>query len=89
MSIDVPTILPLISAILVFVLGVFIYFKNRKSWVNIVFGLHSLVITIWLFGTFMMFLSKDSREMVIFWDRFIYIGVVFIPIFLYHFSVVY
>ena len=89
MNINIPTILPLISAVLVFILGVFVYFKNRKSWVNIIFGLHSLVITIWLFGTFMMFLSKGSREMAIFWDRFIYIGVVFIPIFLLHFSIVY
>ena len=89
MTITLPIILPLISAILVFSLGIFVFFKNRKSLVNIIFGLHSLAITIWLFGTFMMFLSGSVREMAIFWDRFIYIGVVFIPIFLYHFSIVY
>ena len=89
MNITLPIILPLISALLVFVLGVFVYFKNRKSSVNVIFGLHALVITVWLFGTFMMFLSKDSRAMAIFWDRFIYMAVAFIPAFLYHFSVVY
>ncbi len=89
MAITLSTILPLISAILVFSLGFFVYLKNRKSLINIIFGLHSLVITIWLFGTFMMFLSRDAKELAIFWDRFIYIGVVFIPIFLYHFSIVY
>jgi len=89
MNITLPIILPLISALLVFILGAFVYFKNRKSSVNTVFGLHALAITVWLFGTFMMFLSKGSREMAIFWDRFIYMGVAFIPVFLYHFSVVY
>lgn len=89
MSINIPTILPLISAVLVFSLGVFVFFKNKKSSMNIVFGLHSLVITVWLFGTFMMFLSKGDREAAIFWDRFIYMGVVFIPVVLYHFSIVF
>ena len=89
MTITLPIILPLISAVLVFSLGILVFFKNRKSLVNVIFGLHSLVITIWLFGTFMMFLSGGVREMAIFWDRFIYMGVVFIPIFLYHFSIVY
>ncbi len=87
MNINIPTIFPLISALLVFSLGLFVFFKNKKLTVNKIFALHSLVITIWLFGTFMMFLSRENREAVIFWDRFIYIGVVFIPVILYHFSI--
>ncbi len=34
----------------------------------------------------MMFISKTDQQ-AIFWDRFIYMGVVFIPAFMYHFSV--
>ncbi|MDD5032106.1 MAG: ATP-binding protein [Patescibacteria group bacterium] len=79
-------ILPLISAIFVFILGLLVFSKNRKSRVNFTFFLHSLAITVWLFGTFMMFISREDREAAIFWDRFVYIGVVFIPVFMYHFG---
>ncbi|MFA4833690.1 MAG: ATP-binding protein [Patescibacteria group bacterium] len=79
-------ILPLISAIFVFILGLLVFSKNKKSRVNFTFFLHSLAITVWLFATFMMFISREDREAAIFWDRFVYIGVVFIPVFMYHFG---
>ena len=81
-------LLPLISAIFVFSLGIFVFLKNRKSDLNILFSLFCLSITIWLFGTFMMFISKSDKE-AIFWDRFVYIGVVFVPVFMYHFSIIF
>jgi signal transduction histidine kinase len=79
-------IIPLISAIFVFFLGLFVFLKNRHSRINFTFFLHSLAITAWLFCTFMMFINRDNREMAIFWDRFVYAGVVFIPVFMYHFG---
>jgi len=82
---DFITSLPLISAIFVFVLGFFVLSKNIKSRLNFTFFLHAITITVWLFGTFMMFLNKDNIESAIFWDRFVYLGVVFIPAFMYHF----
>jgi len=86
MNVTFTDILPLISAVFVFILGLFVFLKNRKSRVNFTFFLHALAITVWLFGTFMMFISREDREASIFWDRFVYIGVVFIPIFMYHFG---
>ncbi|MFH1536106.1 MAG: histidine kinase N-terminal 7TM domain-containing protein [Patescibacteria group bacterium] len=83
---SITIILPLISAIFVFFLSLFVYLKNKKARVNFTFFLHSISITIWLFATFMMFLSKGDREAAIFWDRFVYMGVVFIPVFMYHFG---
>ncbi|MCG2687136.1 hypothetical protein L6278_03340, partial [Candidatus Parcubacteria bacterium] len=80
-------ILPLLSSIFVFWLGVFVISKNTKSVVHRVFFLLSISVTIWLIGTFMMFISKTNGQ-AIFWDRFIYMGVVFVPAFMYHFSVV-
>ncbi len=77
---------PLISAIFVFGLGIFVYFEKPKSKLNVIFALLCLSVSIWLFGTFMMFLSKDNDPKAIFWDRFIYIGVVFVPSLFYHFS---
>lgn len=79
-------VFPLISSIFVFILGLVVFLKNKKSRINFTFFLHSLSIVIWLFCTFMMFISRDNKEMVIFWDRFVYTGVVFIPVFMYHFG---
>ena len=76
---------PLISAVLVFTQGVIVFWRNPKNRLHISFTLHALAITIWLFGTFMMFLNSGNRESAIFWDRFIYGGVVFIPAFMYYF----
>lgn len=73
------TILPLISAVCVFALGFFVYYKNRRSLVNFTFFLFCLAITIWMFGTFMMFLMRDNPAMAAFWDRVVYSGVIFIP----------
>lgn len=80
------TILPLISAVCVFVLGFFVYYKNRKSLVNFTFFLFCLAIAIWMFGTFMMFLMRDNLGIVAFWDRFVYTGVVFIPAIMLNFA---
>jgi len=78
--------LPLLSAILVSSLGVLILFRGKRERTNITFVFFSVAITVWLFGTFMMFLNKESAELVLFWDRFVYVGVVFIPAISYHFG---
>ena len=78
----------LVSAIFVFLLGIFVLLKNRTSPQNIFFALFCAAIFIWLFGTFMMFRTTDNNK-AMFWDRFVYMGVVFIPSLLYHFSLVF
>lgn len=83
---SITTLLPLFSAVLVFFLGIFVLQKGKKERVNFTFGLFSLATTIWMFGTFMMFLSKDNVDKIIFWDKFVYIGVVFIPVIMLHFG---
>ena len=83
---SITTLFPLISAIFVFILGVVIFRKNVKSRINSTFFFFCFFITIWMFGTFMMFLNKEYAEEAIFWDKFIYLGVVFIPAVMYHFS---
>jgi len=84
-QLTLPAIYPLISALCVFFLGLFVFIKNPKKPLNFTFSLHALSISLWLFGTFMMFLNVDNYDMAIFWDRFIYGSVVFIPAFMYHF----
>ncbi len=80
------TILPLLSAILVFLLGIIVLNYGRKEKLNISFALFALVISIWMFGTFMMFLNKNNTGNIIFWDKFVYIGVVFIPVIMLQFG---
>lgn len=80
--------LPLVSTIFAIVLGFFVWLKKPKEWLHILFFLYAFTIAIWLFGTFMLFNSINESEQVR-WDRFIYAGVVFIPIFLYHFGLIY
>lgn len=78
-------ILPLISAVFVLFLGLLVLTRNIKSKVNLTFFLHALAITVWLFGTFMMFISKNNYPAAIYWDRFVYGGVAFIVVFMHHF----
>jgi len=83
---NVVVLMPLLSAVLVIVLGVFIFIKDIRNIVNILYLLFSISIFIWLFGTYMMFISQ-THEVAFYWDKFVYIGVVFIPALIYHFGV--
>lgn len=82
------SLLPLIGSVLVFTLGLFVWLKNPKAWLHVLFFLYNLMISLWLFGTFMLFNVVTDYEKI-YWDRFIYAGVVFVPIFLYHFGLIY
>ncbi|MDD5291108.1 MAG: histidine kinase dimerization/phospho-acceptor domain-containing protein, partial [Patescibacteria group bacterium] len=83
---DFTIFLPLLSALLVFFLGVLVLRQGLKKRINFTFALFAFAITIWMFGTFMMFLKKDNPADVIFWDKFVYVGVVFIPAIMFHFG---
>lgn len=84
------TILPLTSAIFVLLFGFFVLSKDIKSRINQLLFAFCLAMFFWLFGTFMMFGTRvtDVAE-AIFWDRFVYIGVVFMPSLMHHFSLIF
>lgn len=82
------SLLPLVGAIFTFALGFFVWSKNYKTPLSILFFLYSSAIAFWLFGTFQLF-NAVTDEAALFWDRSIYLGVALIPIFLYHFGLVY
>src|SRR3989339_659047 len=77
--------LPLISCFFVLTLGFFVLAKKSSKAIKIIFFLFCLVVSVWLFGTFMMFRTTQDY-LAIFWDRFIYAGVVFVPALMHHFS---
>lgn len=77
---------PFITSIFLLFLGGIIYLKNRKSKPNIVFTCLCLSLFVWLFGYTEMYLSKDTQS-ALFWARNGFIGIIFIPILVYHFVV--
>src|SRR3989339_1600888 len=83
------TLFPLVSAILVFGLAFFIFLVNFRSKVNLYFTLFAFLIGSWLTGSYFLINSCDNNDDIIFWDRLIYVFVVFIPTITYHFSVVF
>ncbi len=79
---------PLISSVLVFILGVLVLRYAKESRVKSTFFVFSLFTAIWMFGTFMMFLNKGNVGLVLLWDRIVYVGVVFIPVAMLHFGLI-
>lgn len=79
------TLIPLISGILVSILGFFAWISNRKSKAHILFFIFSFIIALWQIGSFKMLTSKTEEE-VIFWDRINYISACLGPILMYHFA---
>ncbi|MEK7202780.1 MAG: histidine kinase N-terminal 7TM domain-containing protein, partial [Patescibacteria group bacterium] len=75
----------LLSMSFILGLGILVLSKNPKVFINQLFFIITIVFGIWQFGTFMMFISVNDEAMT-FWERFIYLGVVFMPAFQYHFS---
>jgi len=84
-DINLVTAMPLLSAVLVLTLAILVLLQNWRSNMNILFSIFSFCISLWLFGTFMLFISPTD-ELAIFWDRFIYLGVIMLPMLLYQFG---
>ncbi len=59
--------------------------KTNRRLISRLFFLLTIILDIWLIGRFMVF-SQQIATQVLFWDRFVYIGVVFWPIIQYHFG---
>jgi len=68
--------------------GAFTWTRNKKSLINILFAFVSFSVAIWLGASVPMLNSCRVKEAAYFWDKVVYCGVVFIPIFLLHFSLV-
>src|SRR5438094_2514638 len=68
----------LLTGTLIFASGLWTVFKNPRATTNRLFGLLCLSLCCWLFGMFMVYSSAHETE-ALFWGKFIYVGVVFIP----------
>ncbi len=74
----------LFSLFFIIILGL-IVIRNSRQLVNKLFTLLNLILIIWIFGSLML-LSVNSEAQIIFWDRFIYAGIIFWAAIQYHFS---
>jgi signal transduction histidine kinase len=72
------TIASLLTAIISFFLGIFVYLKNTKSAVNRSWLFLSINVSIWSFGIFALHNSPDKAH-ALFWIRFMYCGSIFVP----------
>lgn len=87
--IDFYSILPLTCALFVLFFGIFILLNDYRLRMNqLLFGF-CMSMFFWLSGTFMMFATRGNLSSALFWDRFVYAGVVFMPPFMQHFSLVF
>jgi len=77
---------PLLAATLIFACGLWVVLKNYRSATNLTFGLLCLGVCTWLFSSFMSY-STSHYDEALFWEKVIYVGVVYIPAFFYQFCV--
>lgn len=76
-------VISLITAVISFCLGLFVYFKNTKSTINRTWLALSCCVSIWSFGIFALHNSPDAAH-ALFWLRFMYVGSVGVPPFFLH-----
>ena len=77
--------IPLIGAICNLLLTVFVALMGPRTTVIRVYALLGASIVVWNLGTFYMFRVRTTEE-ALFWARFIQFGVIFIPLLLFHVS---
>ncbi|MEK6938719.1 MAG: histidine kinase N-terminal 7TM domain-containing protein, partial [Nanoarchaeota archaeon] len=80
---------PLISGIIISLIGHFVFLKYRetKKKEQLALFLACMSLSVWLFGYSGMYASRD-KELALTWARIGFIGIIFIPITFYHFTVV-
>jgi|GEM_PF-2079903 len=78
----------LIASLACLFLGAFIYLKNIKRSLNILWALFELSIAIWVFSQFIES-TTQNEEIALFWNKILLCGVTFIPIFFLHFVTVF
>lgn len=77
-------IFSLLSFFFIFILGVVVIARG-KTLTNKLFFLLTVILNFWIVGSLMMSISQNDRQ-IIFWDRFVYVGIVFWPVAQYHFG---
>src|SRR5437879_2990148 len=80
-----PLLIPLVAAICNFCVTLFVSSRGLRSTLSRVYLLWGLSITVWNFGTYFLFVVNNPYE-ALFLARFLQFGVIFIPVSLFHLS---
>ena len=71
-----------------FILGLFVYLRDKKNKINIIWGLFCICVALWSLGLGMM-TNSPNKETALFWLKYVhYLGAIFIPIVFLHFCLV-
>ena len=84
MSYDVTSLL--FTALTAALLGLFVFFQNRRRLPNLTLALLSAAVGAWCFGQFMGAINSD-KAVVMFWTRANLAAAVLIPVFYFHFVI--
>lgn len=79
---------PFVSHLISIIVAIFVISKNPRSKLHVTLGIFCLFASLWQFGTGMMFMAKTD-DLAIFWDRVVYIGVNFMWVVHFHFSLLF
>jgi hypothetical protein len=76
----------LLASVLVFVCGAWVVRSNPAAVTNRTFGLLALGACIWLVSMSMLYSTTDEKDAT-FWEKCVYVAIVYLPAVVYHFSV--
>jgi putative nucleotidyltransferase with HDIG domain len=77
-------ILFFVTAIFSLLLGLFVLLQNRKAAVNQAWAMFTLIMA-FAFFSFVNVITSGSKSDALFWDKLLYIGFIFLPVFFLHF----
>ena len=74
-----------LSALLLLLMGVFVFIKDRKNELHRVFLWLNFTIAVWFFGNVLSMVNFNNIDAAFFWFKFGYTGAIFISVTYYHF----
>lgn len=85
---NIHAIAPFVSHLISITVCIFVISKNPRSKLHVTLGIFCFFASLWQFGTGMMFMAQTDK-LAIFWDRIVYIGVNFMWMMHFHFSILF
>lgn len=83
----IAALIPLVGCIWNLLLAFFVYSRAPRAMQNRVYLFLGIAISMWNLGQFFNFITPaDQKDAGLFWVRFVWLGVLFIPMLLFHLS---
>ncbi|HXT40020.1 MAG TPA: ATP-binding protein [Candidatus Angelobacter sp.] len=82
---SIEALIPLAGSVLNFLLALFVLSRSYRATAIRVYSLLGICIAVWNLGTYFLFVETNEGH-ALFWARFLQFGVIFIPVLLFHLS---